>query len=807
MRKKLTQRIIPLMTILMLVSISIIFMQTTNVHAASSISGLHVSGNQILNDANEVVRPLGVDRSGTEYRCNSGGTFDGPSDATSVSAMASWHINAVRVPLNEDCWLGINGSLSASTAATYQQAIITYVNLLNSYNLIAILDLHWNAPGTTTATGQKAMPDVDHAPAFWTSVANTFQGNSSVIFDLYNEPHPSSWSCWLNGSSAASTSPCSDVPFAVAGMQTLVNTVRATGATNVLMLGGLAYSNNLSSWLQNEPTDPLHNLAASMHLYNFNGCNNASCFNSQVAPVAAQVPVIIGELGENDCSSSFIDAVMPWFDQHGVGYVGWAWNTASCSGFPALITNYDGTPTAFGLGLQQHLASLAAATPTPTATTTDTPTPTPTTTITPTATDTPTPTPTTTDTPTPTPTATDTPTPTTTVTPTPTPVNNVIAQDTFQRPDQAYWGTASDGQVWAADANTIANFSIANNAAQVATTTSGNSYSAVLGATTSDAEVLFSGSMSGFNTSNMGAVSRWTDTNNWYKALIDGTNLIIQKKVAGALTTLAALPFPASTGTSYTMRFRTMGTTLSAKVWATSASEPVNWMVTANDSSLTSGYSGLRFLAQNGAVATVTSYLAQVPTTTTVTLAQDTFQRSNQTYWGTASDGQTWAGDANTATNFSITNTTGQIAVGSGTAYNAVLGPIASDAEVVFSGSMSSFNNSNLGAVVRWTDTNNWYKTFIDGTSLIVQKKVAGTLTTLATIPFAASTGTSYTMRFRIVGTALSAKVWATSASEPSNWTATASDSSFSSGYCGLRIQVRNGAVATVTSFLATQAS
>ena len=28
-------------------------------------------------------------------------------------------------------------------------------------------------------------------------------------------------------------------------------------------------------------------------------------------------------------------------------------------------------------------------------------------------------------------------------------------------------------------------------------------------------------------------------------------------------------------------------------------------------------------------------------------LAQDTFQRANQTFWGTASDGQRWGGDAN----------------------------------------------------------------------------------------------------------------------------------------------------------------
>jgi len=49
----------------------------------------------------------GVDRSGTEYQCVQGHEiFDGPSDQASITAMKSWGINAVRVPLNEACWNG-----------------------------------------------------------------------------------------------------------------------------------------------------------------------------------------------------------------------------------------------------------------------------------------------------------------------------------------------------------------------------------------------------------------------------------------------------------------------------------------------------------------------------------------------------------------------------------------------------------------------------------------------------------------------------------------------------------------------------
>jgi hypothetical protein len=86
--------------------------------------------------------------------------------------------------------------------------------------------------------------------------------------------------------------------------------------------------------------------------------------------------------------------------------------------------------------------------------------------------------------------------------------------------------------------------------------------------------------------------------------------LVIQKKVNGTTTILASVPFRASAGTSYTIHFGVVGSTLTANVWAASGSEPSGWMVTASDSTFTSGYCGMRFLTQNG-TATVTSFQAK----------------------------------------------------------------------------------------------------------------------------------------------------------------------------------------------------
>ena len=318
--------------------------------AASPLS-ISVSGNHLINGSGQTIRLLGVNRSGTEYACIQGwGLFDGPSDATSVAAMAAWHINAVRIPLNEDCWLNINGVNPSYGGAAYQSAIQSYVNLLRQYGLYAILDLHWNAPGTTKATGQQVMPDAAHAPAFWTSVANVFKSDPAVLFDLYNEPHDVTWACWLNG--------CTSPGWQTAGMQSLVTAVRSTGAIQPIMIGGLAWSNDLSGWSANKPSDPANALVASFHNYNFNVCSS-TCWNATVATLAAQVPVVTGELGENDCAHGYIDQYMTWADAHGISYLGWTWDTWDCSNGPALISNYNGTPTAFGIGFRDHLASLS----------------------------------------------------------------------------------------------------------------------------------------------------------------------------------------------------------------------------------------------------------------------------------------------------------------------------------------------------------------------------------------------------------------------------------------------------------------
>ena len=87
-------------------------------------------------------------------------------------------------------------------------------------------------------------------------------------------------------------------------MQAIVTAIRAIGATEPIMLGGLSYANDLSGWMANEPTDPDNQLAASFHNYYGETCDTTSCWNSTIAAVAAHVPVVTGEFDQGyDCAN------------------------------------------------------------------------------------------------------------------------------------------------------------------------------------------------------------------------------------------------------------------------------------------------------------------------------------------------------------------------------------------------------------------------------------------------------------------------------------------------------------------------
>jgi hypothetical protein len=332
--------------------------------AAVAAAGLHVSAKRLLDSTGRIVRFHGVNRSGTEYACVQGwGIFDGPHDAASVKAIADWHVNAVRIPLNETCWLGINGVAPRYSGANYRRAIKDYVRLLRRHGIYAELSLMWAAPGGYRGTYQPAAPNADHSPAMWRGMARAFKRQPNVVLAPWGETIVNA-SCFEHGGVCEATFGPDDAPYRTAGMQQAVDVMRGAGYEGVIAIPGIDYANNLSHWLSHRPHDPRRQLIAEAHIYGKNVCSTPSCLDRTIGPVARRVPVIFGETGESyddsSCGSDSISAFMRWADARDVGYLAWTWNTWGTCG--SLIRTFAGAPNSeYGAWVRDHYAETRAA--------------------------------------------------------------------------------------------------------------------------------------------------------------------------------------------------------------------------------------------------------------------------------------------------------------------------------------------------------------------------------------------------------------------------------------------------------------
>lgn len=403
----------------------------------SAPSALTVSGNRIVSSGGCTFLLRGVDVDGLEFSPGGYGPPSGNNGSTLAvvgEAVTVWDSNVIRLPLNQDYWFGCNGA----NAASYQQAVSNIVNYCSAQNVYVILDLHWSGTysgtsatspsgcssgnGWGSSNAQQVMPDWNSV-TFWGSVATAFSNNPAVLFDLYNEPHPDSslgspgdWQVWQNGGATSST------PSQTPGMKNLLNAVRATGANNICLVGGLQYAYDLSqvdTYPVTTSTNVGNGVVYSAHIYINKGTPGQSTWDPYVTTATTNHPVFIGEYGPslscNTDSSTFDTTFFSWANgtnskSYVYGATAWSMTTGSC---PNLLSDWSFDTTSWGAAVKNWLA-----TPIPTCGSSPVNTATPT--VTPTKTLTPTVTATVTSTRTLTPTATSTPTRTLTATPTKT---------------------------------------------------------------------------------------------------------------------------------------------------------------------------------------------------------------------------------------------------------------------------------------------------------------------------------------------------------------------------------------------------
>jgi endoglucanase len=308
---------------------------------ASSIApgGYSVEGPTIY-DASHVAHLFhGVDRPSLEWSA-----IGQALSAQDYANMASWKANVVRISLNQDFWLPGGSQYSAGYPAIVDQQI----QWAEAAGLDVLIDLHWSDRGDfDTTAAQQRMADA-HSVTFWTQVAGLYQGDGHVMFELYNEPHDVTWSVWLDGG------PSGD-GFMVAGMQELYDTVRQTGAQNLVFIAGLDWAFDLSGVATNRVRGS--NIVWVSHPYAQNAQQQPSSWFGAFGYLRATDPVMLTEFGNtSSCDTTYDSQLIAYTDAHAISWSGYAWFVSGCA-FPSIISDWAGTPSAAGQVVKSALLS------------------------------------------------------------------------------------------------------------------------------------------------------------------------------------------------------------------------------------------------------------------------------------------------------------------------------------------------------------------------------------------------------------------------------------------------------------------
>jgi hypothetical protein len=292
------------------------------------VGPLHTSSNRIVDARGRTVIFRGFTRAGLE------GAASDPSD-DDIAHAKQWGANFVRLPLGEQFWL----TSSCYYEPSFVQRVDAAVRMVTSRGMVALLVLHWNTIGSCGRYGQQPMAVYPNAITFWQQVASRYKNNPLVAFDLYNEPHHISDDIWRNGGTVS----WKGDTFQAAGMQQMYNTVRGTGATNLVFASGTGWANKWPS------TAPLagRDIVYAVHAYPCPSTPPPNCDNpAPYDPVqffrlwtkaARSYPVMVTEFGFPDpADGTYNRNVVAYAESKGWGWAAYTWGSANWGPFSLL---------------------------------------------------------------------------------------------------------------------------------------------------------------------------------------------------------------------------------------------------------------------------------------------------------------------------------------------------------------------------------------------------------------------------------------------------------------------------------------
>ena len=306
---------------------------------------LHVVGNKVLNKDGKDVWLQGANVVSLEFLVNGDHVL-----RSILVAVDEWKANAIRLPVKDDYWFGKEAN---DGGKKYREMLDAAITLAANHGAYTILDLH-----------RFRAPQQRHAD-FWKDAATRYKNHPAVLFDLFNEPHGTSWEVWKNGGFVEDKDAPADEDnfltpeekalnakgFHSIGMQALINVVRETGAKNIVLVGGLDWAYDLSGIAKGFDVDDKggNGIIYSTHIYPWK-----SDWQNKVLVVADKYPILLGEVGASNKKMEFIPAenqedaatwvprVLGFIQKYKLHWTAWSMHPGTS---PVLITGWDYAPT------------------------------------------------------------------------------------------------------------------------------------------------------------------------------------------------------------------------------------------------------------------------------------------------------------------------------------------------------------------------------------------------------------------------------------------------------------------------------
>ena len=378
---------------------------------------VHISGNKLLNEQGKVIQLRGVSLMGGEYTAINGWRPEDPfGDSVNDStweALRDWHVNSIRITLNEISYLGIKcvtaytgpaynkpGKVQESDPGhNYRTRLKEIVDRATQEHFYVVLVLNYSAPNdpqnqvdqvsAQCATDFNPLPDRDHAIDFWTQIASAYKGYPNVLFELFDNPFINRWRYFVGTKDDAwkalrdgilinSYRPLWPTKkkhlWQSTGTQELLNTIRQTGARNIVLQCGLP-GPDLNLWLTYKAVDSLNQTAVAWHAFSSEGSKwGDQCYShpswcddraySFANTILSQgYPVVVTQFGDRSIDGTvgapFASSLLPKLDAMGISYLAWTFTAGNGEG-GALIKNATGKPTdGYGEYVKAHYACIA----------------------------------------------------------------------------------------------------------------------------------------------------------------------------------------------------------------------------------------------------------------------------------------------------------------------------------------------------------------------------------------------------------------------------------------------------------------